>query len=141
MNSLSDLQNWLDEVTRAYATEDRDLIRPYILVPLTIVNPRGTVVHEDEAGVDRYLDYYLDSGKLHGVTDAIRLAKDLVPLGEGRVLATYESHYLRGATYVTQPYMSSAELVLDDGRWKIAKINTEVEPVQWRSIDTLRARG
>ncbi|OUS20433.1 hypothetical protein DI396_03620 [Litorivita pollutaquae] len=138
MKTLSDFQTWLDEITRAYTTGDRDVIRPYLVLPLTIVSTKGTVVHKDEAGINLYLDYYLESSKLHGVTDVIRLAKELGPMGEGRLLGGYENHYLRGANYITRPYMSTVELLLDDGRWKIAKINSEVEPVQWRSIASLR---
>jgi hypothetical protein len=66
-----------------------------------------------------------------GVTDLVRIAFDVHPIGSLLLIGRYETHILRGGTRLFDPFVSSMTLRFSGGAWRAACITNAMTNDRW----------
>lgn len=130
-------------LTRALITDDFDLYRSLVHLPITIV-PRGGEVHEirtlDELRSDFGL--YCRVLKSQRATDIYRRILNFSQMEEDWVEVTVETHLLGLTGRLVAPFHTQFVLRPYDGHWRIVVIRSSFGHLRWtRGLARITDRG
>ena len=122
-SAVAEFQDVLDRVTRAYLTNQFDLLADAVSLPLFMQGSRARQAFATRAELEADFRHYQREFELHQITDIVRLVKSAVRAGSGRMHGTYRTHILCGTQLFLPAYTSAMTLVRDDAHgWQIATI-------------------
>ena len=129
--SILDFQTWLDVVGQATLDGDFDRYAVYVSVPFTLITQEATLTVPDRAGLRRGFDVYHTMFRTMGVTDMVRTASGVTPMGPDLLCGNYETHILRGALAIVPPFLSSMVLRHEEGLWRAASVTNSWTNRRW----------
>ena len=137
------MERYLADITQGVLTQDYDLFRPWFTFPYDVHCFEGSARCETDADLramfERACAYYIRSG----VTDLIRVIRELSFPAPDRLHCLYETREICGRdTLAGEPFFCLTELVQDEGgRWQVRRGEYDLYPTDAKHhvlIDTGR---
>ena len=128
---MQNFQSWLDRVGRAFFEDDFDTYSSAVERPFVLITATATMVSATPEDLRDGFVQFRDMLRSQGATDMVRLAFGVQPIGSQLLVGRYETHILRGATRLFDPYISSMTLRLSGGEWRAACISNSMTNSRW----------
>ena len=121
-----------DQLTRSLLTGDFALYAGLMDLPLT-TTPRGGTAYvlADIAALRRDFDLYHAAIRAQGVTDIYRAVKAVDRPDAATALVLVETHILRHAHRLTEPFASQFLLRRHGADWRISAIESSEGHINW----------
>lgn len=121
-----------DQLTRALISGDFDAYAAIVDLPL-IIAPRNAqpYVLADLAELEADFRLYHQIVSVHGVTDIFREVQSWDQPAPDQAQIHCTSHIMVRAQRIIEPFETRMTLVLRDGRWRIAEIESSEGHINW----------
>ncbi|WP_118134363.1 hypothetical protein [Oceanicella sp. SM1341] len=125
-------QKWLDDISDSYNAADFDAYQAAFELPVTMITSTANIQVSEAEGLRTGFHALCRMLSGEGITDTIRLASDVRPLGANLIVGRYETHFMRGATRLFDPLQSTTTLRRGpDGRWRACCFALDLANARW----------
>ena len=113
---------FLSDISVCFTENDFELWHSRILLPFSMVTPRGPVVMSNADQLYRNFKNYIQACEILGIDRIDRQAIALTKGLNGTFIGTYSTSLMNSGAIATDPFVSSALLHEADGGWKMSSI-------------------
>lgn len=120
-------QDLIDKLTDAIVRRDAETFIACNALPQQVVTVAGQRIFETEGDLLESLNRFVHAIEVNGVTHVVRVCVHARALGPEHIEGWHKTYILRGANLVYTPHVTRQVLRHEDGLWRVAEIEAEVD--------------
>jgi hypothetical protein len=130
---MLDLQLFMDRVVDGLVRRDADSYVDMIELPYVIMTASYTKTITSREDLVAGFEKFVSGVKGRGVTDLVRVVRDITPLGPTMAVGSYETHLMKNGQRIVPVYTSFITLRLTDGVWRAICTTNEISHTDWHN--------